>query len=446
MNIIQENIDELNAVLKVKVVANDYLPKVETALKDYQKKASIPGFRPGKVPTGMIKKMYGKSIMVDEINKLLNDSLYKYLHENKIEVLGNPLPKADSIIDWDNQQEFEFLYEMGLAPKFSVDLSPKDKFTYQTVKVDEALVSKYVTDIAKRYGKVENVEVSEETDLLNGDFVELDANGEILAGGIFKTGSLFLDRVKDEATKKALIGLKKEDKVVVDAKKLSENATDLAALLGIDKEKAEALNCKLQFTVKGVSRLAAAEINQEFFSKIYGEGNVTTEEEFRAKIKGELAGMFVNDSERKFYNEVVEHLMNKINFNLPTEFLKRWIVAANDKPVTFEQVDAEFDNYSKGLKWQLIENKIIKENDLQVTNEEVVEHTKELILQQFAQMGQGPMGDEELNQTAQRVLSNQEEAKKLYEKLYGQKVMTLFKTKFTLENKEVAYDDFFKKA
>ncbi len=446
MNIIQENIDELNAVLKVKVVANDYLPKVETALKDYQKKASIPGFRPGKVPTGMIKKMYGKSIMVDEINKLLNDSLYNYLHENKIEVLGNPLPKADSVIDWDNQQEFEFLYEMGLAPKFNVDLSPKDKFIYQTVKVDEELINKYVTDIAKRYGKVENVDVSEETDLLNGDFVELDENGEILAGGIFKTGSLFLDRVKDEATKKALIGLKNDDKVVLEAKKLSENATDLAALLGIDKENAETLSSKIQFTVKGVSRLAAAEINQEFFSKIYGEGNVSTEEEFRTKIKDELANMFVNDSERKFYNEVVEHLMNKINFNLPTEFLKRWIVAANEKPVTFEQVDSEFENYSKGLKWQLIENKIIKENNLEVTKDEVVEHTKELILQQFAQMGQGPMGDEELNQTAQRVLSNQEEAKKLYEKLYGQKVMTLFKTKFTLENKEMAYDDFFKKA
>lgn len=445
MNIIQENIDELNAVLKVKVVANDYLPKVETALKDYQKKASIPGFRPGKVPTGMIKKMYGKSIMVDEINKLLNDSLYNYLHENKIEVLGNPLPKADSIIDWDNQQEFEFLYEMGLAPKFNVDLSPKDKFTYETVKIDEELVNKYVSDIAKRYGKVENVEVSDEADLLNGDFVELDSNGEILAGGIFKTGSIFLDRVKDEATKKALIGLKKEDKVIVEAQKLSENATDLAALLGIDKEKAESLTSKLQFTVKGVSRLAAAEINQEFFNKIYGEGNVTTEEEFRAKIKDELANMFVNDSERKFYNDVVEHLMNKVTFNLPTEFLKRWIVAANEKPVTFEQVDAEFDNYSKGLKWQLIENKIIKDNNIEVTKEEVVDHTKELILQQFAQMGQGPMGDEELNQTAQRVLSNQEEAKKLYEKLYGQKVMTLFKTKFTLENKEVAYDDFFKK-
>lgn len=446
MNITQENIDELNAVLKVKVVANDYLPKVETALRDYQKKASIPGFRPGKVPTGMIKKMYGKSIMVDEINKLLNDSLYAYLNENKIEVLGNPLPKADSVIDWDNQQDFEFLYEMGLAPKFTVDLSPKDKFTYQTVKIDDELVNKYVTDIAKRYGKVEAVEAAGEGDLLNGDFVELDIDGGILAGGIFKTGSLFMDRVKDEATKKSLLGLKKDDKVVLDAQKIAENATDLATVLGVDKAQAELLTSKLQFTVKGVSRLAAAEINQEFFDKIYGPGTITTEEEFRLKIKDELGAMFVNDSERKFYNDVVEHLMSKINFNLPTEFLKRWIVAANDKPVTLEQVDSEFDGYSKGLKWQLIENKIIKDNNLQVTNEEVVEHTKELIQQQFAQMGQGDMGDDELNQTVQRVLSNQEEAKKLYEKLYGQKVMTLFKTKFTLENKELAYDDFFKKA
>ncbi len=446
MNIIQENIDELNAVLKVKVVANDYLPKVETALKDYQKKASIPGFRPGKVPSGMIKKMYGKSIMVDEINKLLNDSLYNYLNENKIEVLGNPLPKADSIIDWDNQQEFEFLYEMGLAPKFTVDLSPKDKFVYQTVKIDDELVNKYVSDIAKRYGKVENVDVSEETDLLNGDFVELDSNGEILAGGVFKTGSLFLDRIKEASTKKSLVGLKKEDKVVLDAAKIAENATELASLLGIDKAQAEAFTSKLQFTVRGVSRLAAAEINQDFFDKIYGPGAISTEEEFKLKIKDELSAMFVNDSERKFYNDVVEHLMNKINFNLPTQFLKRWIVAANEKPVTPEQVESEFDGYSKGLKWQLIENKIIKDNNLQVTNEEVVEHTKELIQQQFAQMGQGPMGDEELTQTTQRVLANQEEAKKLYEKLYGQKVMTLFKTKFTLDNKEVAYDDFFKKA
>jgi trigger factor len=446
MNITQENIDELNAVLKVKVVADDYLPKVESALKEHQKRASVPGFRPGKVPTGMIKKMYGKSILVDEINKLLNDSLYKYLHENKIEVLGNPLPKADSQIDWDNQEDFEFLYEMGLAPKFNVELSSKDKFAYKTVKIDEELVNKYVTDIAKRYGKVEQVEVSTAADLLNGDFVELDANGEILPAGVFKTGSLFLERVKDEAVKKQLTGLKKDNKVVLEAQKIFENPADLAALLGLDKEAASAFTSKVQFTVKSVSHLAPAEINQEFFNKIYGEGVVNSEEEFRAKVRQELGTMFVNDSERKFYNDVVEHLMNKINFDLPKDFLKRWIIAVNEKPVTTEQVEAEFDGYAKGLKWQLIENKIIKENNIAVTKEEIVDHTKELILEQFGKFNPVPMEDEELNQTAQRVLANEEEAKKLYEKLYGQKVLTLFRTKFTIENQEVSYDDFFKPA
>lgn len=447
MNITQENIDELNAVLKVKVSAEDYLPKVEDALKGYQKKATIPGFRPGKVPTGVIKKMYGKSVKVEEINKILSDSLYKYINDSKIEILGNPLPKVDSTktIDWDNQNDFEFVYEMGLAPKFDLELSAKDKFTYQTVKIDDTLVNKYVSDIAKRYGKVEPVEVSAEGDLLNGDFVELDSNSEILPGGIFKTASVFMDRLKDES-KKAFLGLKVGDKTVVEAQNIATNSVDLAAMLGIEKAEAETLNSKLQFTVKGISRLAESDINQELFDKIYGPGNVTSEEEFRLKIKDELTGMFVNDSERKFYNDVVEHLMNKVNFNLPSDFLKRWIVAVNENPVTPEQVESEFDGYSKGLKWQLIENKIIKDNSITVTNEEIVEHTKELILEQFGRMGQAPMSDEDLNSTAQRVLSNQEEAKKLYEKLYGQKVMTLFKTKFTLENKEVSYDEFFNTA
>lgn len=446
MNITQENIDELNAVLKVKVVATDYLPKVENALKEHQKKASVPGFRPGKVPTGMIKKMYGKSILVDEINKLLNDSLYKYLHENKIEVLGNPLPKADSTIDWDNQQEFEFLYDMGLAPKFEVELSSKDKFIYKTVKVDEQLVDKYITDIAKRYGKVEQVDVSTESDLLNGDFVELDQAGEILPGGVFKTGSLFLERIKDEQVKKQLTGLKKDDKVVLNPQKLTANASELATLLGIDPGTAANFTSNVQFTVKSVNHLLPAEINQEFFNKIYGEGVVNSEAEFRAKVRQELGTVFINDSERKFYNEVVEHLMNKTNISLPKEFLKRWIIAVNEKPVTPQQVDAEFDDYAKGLKWQLIENKIIKENNIQVTKEEIIDHTKELIKEQFGKYNPEVMEEEELNQTAQRVLANEEEAKKLYEKLYGQKVLNLFKSKFTIENKELPHDEFFQPA
>lgn len=446
MNITQENIDELNAVLRVKVVAEDYLPKVESAIKQHQKKVAMPGFRPGKVPAGMIKKMYGKSILVDEINKLLNDSLHKYLNENKIEVLGNPLPKADDSlrIDWDNQKEFEFLYEMGLAPKFNVELSAKDKFTYKVVKIDDELVNKYVSDIAKRYGKVETAETAEAGDMLKGDFVEVDTTGEIVPGGIFKTASLFLDRIKDEAAKKALTGLRKDDKVVLEASKLADTAADIATLLGITKEAAETTTANVQFTVKNISRLAGADVNQELFDKIYGEGSVNGEEEFKTKIREELAAMFVNDSERRFYNDVVDYLMNKISFELPNDFLKRWIVAVNEKPVSPEQVETEYDGYSKGLKWSLIENKIIKDNDIKVSNEEVIESTKSLILEQFGKYSPLPMEDEELNKTVQRVLSNQEEAKKIYERLYGDKVLTLFKTKFTLENKEIPYDDFYK--
>ena len=250
---------------------------------------------------------------------------------------------------------------------------------------------------------------------------------------------------KGRATKKALIGIKKDDKVILDAQHLSENKVDLAALLGIDKEKAESLNCKIQFTVKNITRLGASEINQELFDKLYGPGSITTEEEFRLKIKDELTSMFMNDSDRKFYNDVVDHLMKKISFNLPHEFLKRWILNTNDKPITSEQLEVEYDNYSQAMKWQLIENKIIKDNNIKVTNEELIEDMKAAILSQYGQMGFQPT-DEQMDETVKRVLKNEEEAKKAFEKLYGQKVMDLFKTTFTLENKELAYDEFFKSA
>jgi trigger factor len=215
-------------------------------------------------------------------------------------------------------------------------------------------------------------------------------------------------------------------------------------LLGITKEVAETTTAKVQFTVKNISRLSGADVNQELFDKIYGEGKVSGEAEFKTKVKEELAAMFVNDSEQRFFNDVVEYLLNKVKFELPNDFLKRWIVAVNEKPVTPEQVDNEYEGYSKGLKWSLIENKIIKDNDIKVSNEEVIESTKALILDQFAKYSPMPMQEEELNQTVQRVLANQEEAKKIYEKIYGDKVRALFKTKFTVENTELAYDDFYK--
>lgn len=445
MNFTQEKIDELNAVVKVKLGPEDYVDRVEKILKDYQKKANIPGFRPGKVPSGMIKKMYGKSILVDEINKILYDSLNGYISEHKLEVLGNPLPKRDDAqsIDWDNQKEFEFSYDLGLAPQFDIELSAKEKFDYLTVKVDDETITKYSTDMARRYGKVANPEISQDSDLLFGDFVEVDANGNALELGITKSTTLAVDTIKDEKLKKQFIGLAKGAKVTVTPSDLSENKTDLAAMLGITKEQAEELKNKFTFTVTNISRIEPAELTEEFFGKVYGS-EVKTAEQFRAKIQEELSQMYAVDSDRKLKNDIVIRLIDKLKIALPDEFLKRWLMAVNDKPLTYEQVDAEYNAYSNGLRWQLIENKILRNNSINITNEELREYVRGLVREQFARYNQMEMQAEDLESTVDRVLSNQDEAKKLYERMYDIRLMDLFKRTFTLNNKEVSVEELYK--
>jgi trigger factor len=445
MNFTKQQVDDLNAIVKVKVQEEDYASAVEKILKDYQKKANMPGFRPGKVPVGMIKKMYYKPVLVDEINKLLNQKISGYIQENKLEVLGQPLPRIadDSTIDWDNQKEFEFAYDLGLSPKFEVDLSHKEKFNYYLVKVEDRLTDKYVNDIAKRYGKLINPEVSESGDLLFGDFQEVDANGQNVEGGVSKTSTLALDTIKDEAIKKQFVGISKGASVTIDPKKAAGNPADMAAMLGITQDAAQQLNNPVKFTITNISRMEPAELNIEFFKKVYGD-EVNTVEQFRERVNEELKGMYLAESERKFKNDVVLRLVKSLNLNLPDEFLKRWLVAANEKPVTLEQVSSEYKNYSDALRWQLIENKILQSNQINVSNEEVVDYTKSLIRKQFARFNQNEMDEQELNNTAQRVLGDEKESRRLFEKLYDEKLMTLFKASFTVTDKEISEEDFYK--
>jgi trigger factor len=445
MNFTKEKIDELNAVVKVKLGPEDYADRVEKILKDYQKKANVPGFRPGKVPSGMIKKMYGKSILVDEINKLLNESLNGYIVENKLEVLGNPLPKRneDLVIDWDNQKEFEFSYDLGLAPQFEIDLSAKDKFDYLTVKVDEETINKYANDIARRYGKVANPEISQDADLLFGDFAEVVSSGNLVELGITKSTTLAVDTIKDAALKNKFIGLSKGAKVNVNPSELSENKTDIAAMLGITKEQAEGLSNNFVFTLTNISRIEPAELTEEFFGKVYGN-EVKTEAAFKDKIKEELSQMYSVDSDRKLKNDVVLHLIDKLKISLPDEFLKRWLMAVNDKPISYEQVDKEYNVYSNGLRWQLIENKIFQNNNIRVSKEELKDYVGSLVKEQFARYNQMDMQPEDLESTVNRVLSNEEEAKKLYERMYDMRLMDLFKNTFTLNKKEVSVEELYK--
>ena len=442
MNITKENIDVLNAVVTIEVGPADYEKRVEDAIKKAQRQASLPGFRPGKVPTGMIKKMYGKSVLADELNKILNDGINNYIVENKIEILGNPLPKTDEQVDWENGKDFTFKYDLGLAPAFEVEVSDKTAFTYEVVKIDNDLIDKYVKDVRKNYGKPTNPEVAEDRDVVFVDINELDETGAIKAGGIFKSTSIGIDRLKSEAAKQKLVGVKKDDKIVINCKALYAEPVELSISLGIDKELAETLTSDLQLTVKNIARMDDAELNEELFTKVYGDGSIKTEEEFRNKVKEELATMFAQDSDRKFFTEVEKTLVDTINPALPEDFLKRWLMAVNDKPVTMEQLNTEFDAWARSMKWKLIENKIIKGNNLIVTTEEATEEAKRFVRSHFARYGQTP-DDQEVEKVAADILQKDKEAEKIYENLYYSKILGLFKGKYKLNNKELSYNEFF---
>lgn len=444
MNIVQENSSKLQSLIKVKLSPADYKDKYETALKSYAKKATIKGFRPGHVPVAMIKKMYGKALLAEEINKMLNEALHKHITDNKLEILGNPIPTEEQEkVNFHEDAEMEFVYEIGLAPVIDLDLS-KLNVTYNALLVDDKLIAKQTEDLKRRYGKLVNADLSTETDMLFGTFEELDENNNVVEGGIKHTSTISVEYLHDDQLKKKLSGLKPGDVVNVDPRKVSHSATDMAAMLGVKKEEIGSIGRNFNFTINEIKRIDPAELNQEFFDKLFGAGKVNSESEFQEKVKADLVNMFAFDSDRLFFKEATEQMIDKISVELPDEFLKRWIVTSNENPVTFEQVEAEYDNYSKGLKWQLIENKIIKDNDLKVGNEEALEYTKGYIVSQYTRYGIQAPDDEALMQSAVRILQKQDEAKRIYDELYNRKVMTFLKETVKLNQKDVAYDDFVK--
>ncbi|MDB3887409.1 trigger factor [bacterium] len=445
MNITQEKIDDLNAIIKVQLSQDDYQEKVDKVLKDYRKKANIPGFRQGHVPMGMVKKMVGPNALIDEVNKLLSESLQNYLQQEKLDVLGNPLPKMDEQekIDWETQKDFEFKYEVGLAPQFEIDLSDKYKFDKYKITVSEKDVDNYILDVAKRYGKMTNPDAAEAEDMLFGKFEELEKD-DLKDGGITHSSIIVIKSVTDSKLQKNLVGSKPGDVVELDPKKISENVSDQAQAIGVSVDELKSIKSKFRFTVEKVNRMEPADLTQDLFDKVFGANAVKTEAEFKAKVSEELSKGLDLDSDRKLKLDIQKTLVEKLKLSLPDEFLKKWIVASNEQPISPEQVESEYDQYANGLKWQLVENKIIQNNDVKVTNEEVIEHTKGLLKQQMAGMGLPTDNEDDLTETANRVLQNQDEAKNIYGMLYDQKLMDLYKKSFKLKEKEISYEKFLK--
>ncbi|PVW17235.1 trigger factor [Marixanthomonas spongiae] len=437
MNITKKDIDNLNAVLTVEISKDDYSDKVESILKNYRKNANIPGFRKGHVPMGMVKKQYGTAVLVEEVNKLLQDNLHKYLTEEKLDVLGNPIPKNENEVDW-NADDFTFEFDLGLAPEFDVDLKGKTVTRYKVV-ADDNMIDNQVKAIRKQYGKLVAKATVEDGDEITGTFVS-DEN-DIDNPATFST-----EAIKGKKQLKTLKEAKIGDTVTLKTKGLFNDDHDNQKYLGVSHDDAHGLDIEVDFKVEEINTREMAELNQELFDKLFGEGTVTSEEELRKKIKEEAEKQFEQQSDQKLLNDVVDSLIENTKFDLPDEFLQRWIQVSGEKPMTEEEAKAEYERSEKGLRYQLIEGKLRKEHNLQVSFDELKDYSKQMIKAQMAQFGNTNPSDEELDGIAARILSNEEEVKRMTEQLNTNKMLQFFKENAKLKEKEISYDDFVKEA
>jgi trigger factor len=447
MKITQNNINDLQAELKVVITPEDYQEKVDKELKNYRKNAEIPGFRKGKVPMSVINKKYRIPVLVDQVNKLLQEDLYKYISSEKVKVLGSPMPKDSQQVDWENTSTFTFEFEIGLSPDLDVKITKKDKVKYYQIQADNKLVDNYANDIAKRYGAMSKPEISEEGDLVFCEIVQIDVDGNVMENGVRNEATVSMDFISDKKIKKQFIGVTEGDSFTVNVMKAFTNHTDLSSMLNITHDQLHDLSSEdFQFTVKNVSRIKPSEMNQELFEKVYGKDSVKTEKEFKERIKDEAERSFVPESDRMLKNDVVTYLIDKIKFDMPDEFLKRWLVHTSEKKVTLEQIESEYDMYSKSLRWQLIENNILENYNVKVSTEEVENHTKSLITMQMQQYGQPVPQEDKMNEIVSSILKKEDERKKIYDQLYDVKSLEVYKENFKLTEKAISYDDFVKLA
>lgn len=436
MNITKENIDALNAVVIVEINAEDYQSKVDEVLKDYRKKSNIPGFRKGQVPAGMIKKQYGKSVMIDEVNKLLQESLNNYLVEEKLDILGNPLPKMKEDFSWD-AETYSFEFELGLAPVFEVKLDAKKKVTQYNIVADEDLINKEIENLQKRFGKLVSKDTVAEGMSVTGTFVNEEKEIE-------KKATIEVVDIKGKTNLNKFVGAKVGDVLALKTKNLFTDEHKLMSALGMSHDDVHGLEIEVTFAIEEVNEMELAAINQELFDKVFGPDVISTEAELREKIKEDAEKQFETQGDQQLLNAVTEYLVENTKFDLPASFLKKWLTVAGENPISEEQAAIDFEKSEKGLRYQLIEGKIMKEHDIKLSFEELKDYTKGFVKAQMAQYGQTNPEEKELDEIAQRVLSNQDEAKRLQEQMMSQKMLEFYKGKMTFKVKEVTYDGFVK--
>lgn len=444
MNITREDIDNVNAVIKVLIEKPDYETTVEDTLKEYRQKSFFPGFRPGKAPSALIKKRYGRAVLLDEVNKVLSHNLTKFIIDEKLKILGEPLSNPEQQeIDWDKDDNFEFIFDIALAPEIEVTLSEDDKIDFYTITVNDEMIDNQVNYIKTQMGSNEKAEEVTDKCLIKGNFIELDESGEEKEEGIRPEDVIMsVNRIKDEEIKKLFIGKHTEETVIFDPVKAFDDNHEISHMLKISHEEAKELNSQFKYTITEILEFKKAGLNEDLYKKLYGEDTeVKTEEDLRQKLKEEIAANLLNSSERKFAVDVRNLLIDKVNPGLPEPFLKRWLKETN-KELTDEQIENEFESFLKDLKWQVIKNFLVEKNELKAEEEETYELAKEVAYLQYNQYGIYNIPEEEIESFAKRIVEKPEEKEKLHFRIIEEKVIEVVRNKISIQNKEITQEEF----
>jgi trigger factor len=443
MNITKEAVNDLNAIIHINLKEEDYIEEVNSQLADYRKKASIPGFRPGKVPMGMVKKMYGKSVLLDAVNKKVSEGLNNFIIENKLNILGYPLPNPEksTTIDFDTQKDFDFYFDIGISPEFEFELSEEIKVPYYTIKVTAKEVDKAINDVKLRFGEEEHPEKAEITDALQGRFTEVDENGEVINDGIKNDGYIRIEDVKLKTIQNKLVGSKIGDEVVINLMKAFKDESKVKSLLNLHDGPDNKLSADYEYEVTSVIRVQEAKVNEDLFKKVYPNDDIKEEKAFKTKVKADLSAHYSRDTDRQFLADTINEVIKANDLQLPDEFMKRWLLENNKDKMTREQLDEQYDSYAKTFKWQLIESKLQEQlgDEIKVSENEVRDKVKAY----FKTMGGDADSNPQIEAIVDSVLQNQEEKQRIYNDLLDEKFIKSFKEHVKIQEKEVDSEKFF---
>ena len=437
MKVSKKDIDKLNSVLSVSIEKTDYESKVEEVIKDYKKKANIPGFRKGHTPIGLIKKQYGISVKVDEINKLMQKGLSDYLGDEKLDILGNPLHVEKNDLDW-NADNITFDFEIGLSPEFEVSLKNKKAISSYEIDVDKKMIDDQLKNIQNQYGKLIAKTKIEDGFEINGKFINEEFE-------VDNTSNFKLKDIKGKSNKESLKKLNIGDSIDLKTKDLFDKDSDLSFHLKTNDDNKDKVK-SIKFLLNEINEREPADLNQDLFDKLFGKDAIKSVTELKNKLKSDAESNFINQTDQKLLNDVTEYLIDNTKFDLPVNFLKKWMQTAGENRLDEKEAALEYEKSEKGLRYQLIESKIVKDNDIKIDHDQIKDFSKDLIKTQMKQYGQNNPEEKELESISQRILSNKDEVKRISDQLLSKKLIDLFKSNLKFKNNKVSYEKFIEMA